>query len=106
MSDLVNFIHLNGDKLTGNIASIAFDIDITGERFDSTNPDAPMYRLYAKTPRGRRIEIGGIWQKDKKSGDGTYLSLSADTGFGKLNANLGRYPQQDDESLMAVIPWR
>ena len=63
-------------------------------------------RLYAKTPRGRRIEIGGIWEKQKKTGDGTYFSLSADTGFGKLNANLGRFPGQDDESLMAVIPWR
>lgn len=105
MTDLVNFIRFNDNNtLTGNIASVAYDLDIFGEEFDSTNAKAPVYRLFAKTPRGRRAEIGGIWKKQNQNG-GDYFTLSVNTGYGKLNANLGRYPAQDDEDLMAVIPW-
>lgn len=105
MTDLVNFIRFeeNG-KLAGNIASMAYDLDIFGEAYQSTNPKAPVYRLFAKSPRGRRVEIGGIWEKENQNG-GKYFSLSVSTGYGKLNANLGRFPGQDDEDLMAVIPW-
>ncbi|TBN14909.1 DUF736 family protein [Agrobacterium cavarae] len=105
MTDLVNFIRFNDNNtLTGNIASLAYDLDIFGEEFDSTNAKAPVYRLFAKTPRGRRVEIGGIWQKKNQNG-GDYFTLSVNTGYGKLNANLGRYPGQDDDELMAVIAW-
>ncbi|ASY61374.1 DUF736 family protein [Sinorhizobium sp. CCBAU 05631] len=106
MSDLMNFIQIDDETnaLTGNLATLTFDIDITGEPVESTNPKAPVYRLFGKTPRGRRIEIGGIWKKKNQSG-GDYFTLSVNTGFAKLNANLGRYPGQDDDSLMAVIPW-
>ena len=54
MTDLVNFIRFNEDNsLSGNIASLAYDIDILGEAFESTNAKAPVYRLFAKSPRGR-----------------------------------------------------
>ncbi|MBP2511553.1 hypothetical protein J2855_005209 [Agrobacterium tumefaciens] len=67
MTDLVNFIRFNADNtLTGNIASVAYDLDIFGEEFDSTNTKAPVYRLFAKTPRDRRVEIGGIWKKQNR----------------------------------------
>jgi uncharacterized protein (DUF736 family) len=104
MSDLVNFIKFNGDKLTGNIASLTYDIDISGEEFISKNEKAPVYQLFATSPRGRRIEVGGIWRKENREG-GFYHQLSVNTGHGRLNANLGRYPGQTDENLMAVIPW-
>ncbi|RWG87171.1 DUF736 family protein [Mesorhizobium sp.] len=102
MADLVNFIKIDGDKVTGNIASLSYDLDVTGEAIASNNPKAPVFRLFGKTPRGRRIEIGGIWKKKNQNG-GAYYTLSVNTGFAKLNANLGRYPGQDDESLLAVI---
>ena len=104
MTDLVNYIKIDGDKVAGNIATITFDIDVTGEPVHSENPAAPVYRLYGKSPRNRRIEVGGIWKKKNQNG-GDYLSLSVSTGHGRLNANLGRFPGQDDEDLMAVIPW-
>lgn len=106
MSDLVNFIKFNAetDTLIGNLATLSFDIDITGEPFASTSPKVPVYRLFAESPRKHRIEIGGIWRK-KNQKDADYYTLTVNTGFAKLNANLGRYPGQDDESLMAVIPW-
>ncbi|MQB34299.1 DUF736 family protein [Agrobacterium rhizogenes] len=105
MTGLVNFIRFNDNgTLSGNIASMAYDLDISGEEFESTNAKAPAYRLLAKSPRGKRVEIGGIWKKQNQSG-GEYFTLSVNTGYGRLNANLGRYPGQDDADLMAVIPW-
>lgn len=105
MSDTINFIKIADENtVTGNLASLTFDIDITGEPVQSDNPKAPVYRLFAQTPRHRSVEIGGIWRKMNARG-GEYLTLTVNTGYGKLNANLGRYPGQDDDSLMAVIPW-
>jgi uncharacterized protein (DUF736 family) len=104
MNNLVNYIKIDGDKVAGNIATITFDIDVTGEAVQSENPKAPVFRLYAKSPRNRQIEIGGIWKKKNRQ-DADYFTLSVNTGFAKLNANLGRFPGQDDESLMASIPW-
>lgn len=104
MSDLVNFIKFNGDKLNGNIASLTYDIDISGEEFISKNEKALVFQLFATSPRGRRIEVGGIWRKEDREG-GVYHQFSVNTGHGRLNANLGRHPGQTDENLMAVIPW-
>jgi uncharacterized protein (DUF736 family) len=105
-TELTNYIQFAEGKknLKGNIASISYDIDVTGEAFSSDNPKAPAYHLFAKSPRGKRVEIGGIWKKQNQSG-GEYFTLTVNTGYGKLNANLGRYAGQDDEDLLAVIPW-
>ncbi|API57369.1 MULTISPECIES: DUF736 family protein [Rhizobium] len=105
-TELTNYIEFveDGKRLRGNIASISYDIDIAGEPYKSENPKAPVYRLFAKSPRGKRIEIGGIWKKQNQNGS-DYYALTVNTGYGKLNANLGRYPGQDAENLMAVIPW-
>ncbi|NWJ25405.1 hypothetical protein HWX89_14040, partial [Rhizobium sp. RM] len=65
---------------------------------------APVYRLYAKSPKGRRVEIGGIWKKQNREG-GDDFTLSVNIGYGKLNAKLGHLPGVDDGDLMAVIPW-
>jgi uncharacterized protein (DUF736 family) len=103
MSDLVSFIRSTETGLSGNIASMAYEIDWTGEEISSTNPKAPVYCILAKTPRGRSVEIGGIWKKINQNGS-DYYTLSVNTGYGRLNANLGRFPSQDDDDLMAVIP--
>jgi uncharacterized protein (DUF736 family) len=107
MTNLINFIQFDdyNKTLTGNIASLAFDIEITGEAFESDNDKAPSFRIFGMTPKGRKIEIGGIWEKTSQQ-DKPYFTLSGNTGHAKLNANLGRYPGQDDETLMAIIPWR
>ncbi|WP_349963418.1 DUF736 family protein [Rhizobium sp. ZPR3] len=105
-SELTNFIQFvdDGARLRGNIASVAYDFDVSGEAFASANPKAPAYRLFAKSPKGKQVEIGGIWKKQNRD-NADYYTLTVNTGYGKLNANLGRYPGQDDEDLMAVIPW-
>ncbi|OEC93614.1 DUF736 family protein [Rhizobium sp. YK2] len=105
-AELTNYIQFieDGARLKGNIASIAYDVDVSGELYTSGNPKAPAYRLFAKSPRGRPVEIGGLWKKQNRA-NADYYTLSINTGFGKLNANLGRYPGQDDEDFMAIISW-
>ena len=105
-AELTNYIQFidDGARLKGNIASIAYDVDVSGERYTSANPKAPAYRLFAKSPRGKAVEIGGIWKKQNRE-NADYYTLSVNTGYGRLNANLGRYPGQDDEDLVAIIPW-
>ena len=75
----------------------------TGEALHSDNEKAPKFRLYAKSPAGKRIDIGGIWERNNANGD-PYFSLTINTGHSKFYANLGRYPDQDDDTLQAVIP--
>ena len=106
-SDMSNYIAFDpdGQGLEGNIASISYDVDIIGQRFFSDNPKAPQFRLYAKSPRGKTVEIGGLWLKENKTKDGSYYQMTVTTGYGKFHANLGRFPGQDETSLMAVIPW-
>ncbi|CAN7718597.1 DUF736 domain-containing protein [Rhizobium rhizogenes] len=105
-TELTNYVQFaeDGKTLKGNIASISYDIDIAGQTYTSDNPKAPAYRLFAESPLGRRVEIGGIWRKQNQSG-GDYFTLTVNTGYGKLNSNLGRYVGQNDEELLAVIPW-
>ncbi|WP_079212776.1 DUF736 family protein [Brucella pituitosa] len=105
MTDLLNFIRIeeNG-TITGNIASPSYDLDLTGEPIESTHLKAPVFKLHTKTPRGRSVEIGGIWKKKNRQGS-SYYTLSVNIGHSRLNANLGRFPGQDDENLLAIIPW-
>ncbi|NTG05105.1 DUF736 domain-containing protein [Agrobacterium rhizogenes] len=85
--ELTNYVEFSKDRksLRGNIASISYDIDIAGETYISENPKAPAYRLFAESPLGRRIEIGGIWEKQNQSGS-NYYTLTINTGYTKLNA--------------------
>ncbi|WP_420337184.1 DUF736 domain-containing protein [Roseibium sp.] len=102
-TNLTNYIQFAGDKLTGNIATLSFDVDVSGEAFHSDNDKAPKFQLYAKSPAGRRIQIGGIWERANAKGD-PFFTLTINTGHSKFYANLGLYPGQDDDTLQAVIP--
>ncbi|MBD9524293.1 DUF736 family protein [Ensifer sp. ENS02] len=105
--NVTNYIQFEGDNLetakgTGLISTIDRDMDITVVPFDSDNDKAPTHRVYAKSPRGHNIEVGGVWKKENQEGK-PYYTLS----IRKLryNANLGRFPGQDDASLQAIIEW-
>jgi uncharacterized protein (DUF736 family) len=102
MTDLTNFVRIDGNKLIGNVATLTFDIDFTGEPVVSDNPDAPKYRIFAKSPRGRRIEVGALWQNTNRD-EKPYYSVSLNTGHGRFYANLGRYPGQEEDNVFAVI---
>ena len=104
---LTNYIQFKGGDIGtaigfGLISTLERDVDIKVVPFISTNPKAPSHRVFGRSPRGLDIEIGGIWKKLNTEKE-IYYSLSVKSL--KLNANLGRYPGQDDPTLMAIIPW-
>ncbi len=101
-NELINYVDMTSDKITGNIASISYDIDFKAVPVESDNEKAPKYRLMTKTPRGRDLDIGAIWEKTNKE-DKQYFQVSVNTGHGRIYANLGRYPGQDDPELYAII---
>ncbi|MDW9419034.1 DUF736 family protein [Sinorhizobium meliloti] len=105
--NITNYIQFDGDNLdtakgAGLISTIDRDMDIKVVPFESDNEKAPTHRVYAKSPRGHDIEVGGIWKNENQDGK-PYYTLS----IRKLryNANLGRFPGQDDASLQAIIEW-
>ncbi|RVK16928.1 DUF736 family protein [Sinorhizobium meliloti] len=105
--NITNYIQFDSDNLdtakgAGLISTIDRDMDIKVVPFESDNEKAPTHRVYAKSPRGHDIEVGGIWKKENQDGK-PYYTLS----IRKLryNANLGRFPGQDDASLQAIIEW-
>ncbi len=51
MTNLVNYIKFDGDKVAGNIATITFDIDLVGEAVNSENPTGCRVNFSAKTKR-------------------------------------------------------
>ena len=58
--NLSNYIKIDGNKIAGNLATMSFDIDVTGEGVYITSDKSPVFRLYAQSPRERRINVGGI----------------------------------------------
>jgi uncharacterized protein (DUF736 family) len=104
---MTNFIQFTADDIdtatgSGLISTIDRDLDIKVTPFDSANENAPTHRVYAKSPRGHDIEIGGIWKKLNAEKRPYYQLSIKRLGF---NANLGRYPGQDDIALQAIIEW-
>lgn len=107
-NEITNFIQFDNEDLDtasgrGRISTLTDDIDIEVVPFNSENPDAPTHRVFAKSPRGFNIEVGGIWKKAKADGEGFKRNLSIRRL--NYNANLGRFGGQDDPSLQAVLEW-
>lgn len=107
MKNLTNFIQFDADTIdtasgSGLISTIDRDLDIKVTPFDSSNEKAPTHRVYAKSPRGHDIEVGGIWKKLSAEKKPYYTISIKRLGF---NANLGRFSGQDDPTLQAIIEW-
>ncbi|MDT6942471.1 DUF736 family protein [Brucella pseudogrignonensis] len=105
---ITNFIQFDSEDLDtasgkGRISTLTDDIDIEVVPFNSENPDAPTHRVFAKSPRGFNIEVGGIWKRAKADGEGFKRNLSIRRL--NYNANLGRFGGQDDPSLQAILEW-
>lgn len=103
-----NIIKFHNDDIAtskgvGSISTLTFDVDVTLEPNSSDNEMAPTHRVFARSPRGKMIEVGGVWKKFSKETGDAYFTLSIrEFGF---NANLGKAAGQDDEQVQAVIPW-
>lgn len=95
--------NIETSKGSGSISTLKFDVDVTVEPNNSDNPMAPTHRVFARSPRGKLVECGGVWKKENKETGADYFTLSIrDFNF---NANLGKAASQDDDSVQAVIPW-
>lgn len=104
---ITNFIKfdqedIQASKGEGLISTLDRDMMIEVVPFTSENAKAPTHQVYAKSPAGHQISVGGIW-KNKNQWDADYFTLSI-PHIG-LKANLGRFAGQDDASLQAVIEW-
>lgn len=85
MTELANFFRLNEDgTISGNIASIAYNFDIAGEPFSSTKEDAQVYRVFAKSPRGKRVKLSGIWTQSTRAAAITSYSRSVRATAGSM----------------------
>jgi hypothetical protein len=73
-----NFIRIEGNELTGNVATVDFDIDMTG-CVDEDN-ELHGFTLYAKSPHGRKVECGVLYQQYRR------LYMSLNTGFRRWHA--------------------
>nr|WP_244564767.1 DUF736 domain-containing protein [Rhizobium sullae] len=83
--------------------------DLCPSRLSDADPSADLsahqpstHRVYAKSPRGHDIEVGGVCKKKNAEGKPYYTLSIKRLGF---NANLGRFPGQDDPTLQAIIEW-
>ena len=95
--------NLETSKGKGSISTLNFVADVELVPNPSKNEMAPTHRVFSRSPRGRQIEIGGVWKKFNKETGEPYFTLSIrQYGF---NANLGIAAGQDDEQVQAVIPW-
>lgn len=104
---ITNFIQFENDTIEGSlgqgrISTLSHDIEIRAVPFISENEKAPTHRLFGKSPAGFELEVGAIWQGRNNRGGTKYTLFIKQIG---LNANLGRYAGQDDDSLQAIIPW-
>jgi len=104
--ELVNWIKIDGNKLAGNVATVAFDVDLIGktaEEEHDTETLQKVYRLFASSPRGRRVEVGIVWEWPGPDGRPAY-SMTLHTGHGRWYARLVHLPGKEDEGLFKVCP--
>lgn len=96
-----NYVKIEGDTLIGNFATLAFDVDVTGELVDREESSAPAFRLFGTSPRGYRIEVGVMWARSKSTGEDGYM-VTLHTGHGRWIARLT--PIADRKGFYRVIP--
>jgi|GEM_PF-5618136 len=78
-------IRNEGGTVSGYIADAAFDFEnVFFEKVTSDNPRAPLFNLMTKSPRGRTVRLGSLWERSAKdTGEiyfGGYID-SATSGF-------------------------
>jgi uncharacterized protein (DUF736 family) len=91
-----------GSKGEGRLATLTFDEVIFAEPVTSDNEKAPTHQLFANSPRGARVQIGAIWQRENQKGE-PYLSITIPQLH--FRANLGKAAGQDEQEVQAIIPW-
>ena len=80
---LANFIQIDGKKITGNIATLSFDIDVTGEPVGTDwledlvlRSQVSADRLIERIMRAFAARIGQSWISLRTSDDLTLVALT------------------------------
>jgi len=91
------------DAITGWIASLTFDVDITltknPHKAKETHPD---YEIATCTPRNRAIRIGSAWEQTSQKGN-DYFSLSVMVNGQQIRVNALR-SDEDPEGKYRLVP--
>ena len=91
------------DAITGWIASLTFDVDITltknPHKAKETHPD---YEITTRTPRNRVIRIGSAWEQTSQKGN-DYLSLSVMVNGQQVRVNALR-SDEDPKGEYRLVP--
>ncbi|WP_085033712.1 hypothetical protein [Ensifer aridi] len=101
MSDriLTNRVKIDGNALKGNIATLAFDVDIVGEALMAD--EGMVFRIYSTSPRGSNVEVGTVWRRQNGDENRSFM-LTLHTGHGRWFARLK--PLTSGDGVYAVIP--
>lgn len=100
-----NYINIDGHSLKGKIATLAFDLEVTGEATLATahsNPD--VFFLFSNTPHGDRLKVGALWKRRTLRGEIAYF-LILHLGFARWSAYLTQWHGKGDNTLWAVVPF-
>jgi len=70
----------NTGTITGYIAEPGFDFDnVYFEKVPSNHSRAPLFNLMTKSPRGRDVRLGSIWERAAKETGEVYFGGYIDT---------------------------
>lgn len=76
------------DGFEGYIASVHFDLEIAlRPNTQSTGENAPDMLVFAKSPRGREIQIGGMWERISRA-EKPYMAMTVRIEDRQISANI------------------
>ena len=88
----------------GYIASEVLDCDLLIEpnTMEERPEEAPDYFVFTRSPRGRKIRIGGVWHRISRT-DNEYLSMSVNIDGRAVNANA--FPKEGASGTLELREW-
>ncbi len=93
----------NDKGVSGYIAEAGFDFpNVFLEKVQSDNPRAPLFNLKTRSPRGRVVRLGSIWERAAKDSGEIYFGGYIDTtqsGFVPIRI----FRSRQDDSVWNVV---
>lgn len=89
------------NSFAGEISSLTADVPFTAVPNKTKKQDnQPDYLIYARSPRGKAIEIGAIWEKVGKESDKPYLLVNFRINGKAVSANAFDVEGSDDLNVI------
>ncbi|MEH3101665.1 DUF736 family protein [Sphingomonas adhaesiva] len=83
-------------KVGGYVAEAGFDFNVFLEKVPSDHPRAPIFNMMTKSPRGRDVRLGSLWERSAKDTGEIYFGGYFDTAqSGYVPIRLFRSRQND-----------